>query len=130
MKEIKLVQIPRLIPKGGLNPNIKKPYFNLETKIQEMFEFFEQAFCDVPIAIRVEEDIHEPFMRPEHVVGYVKKVSDTDAVVEIYNEELFNKFKDPRVEICTIVDLDRCENEIYVEKVTKLLLSEYEGPEV
>ena len=126
---MKLVQVPRLIPKGGINPNINKPYFNLETKIQEMFDYFEQAFCDVPIGIRAEEEINEPQMRPEHVIGFVKNISDTDVVIEVYNEELLNVFKNPRVEICTIVDLDRYENEIYVEKVTKLFLSEYDNSE-
>ena len=130
VKEIRLVQVPRLVPKGGLNPNINKPYFNMEIKIQEMFEFFEQAFCDVPIAIRVEEEINEPQMKPEHVVGFVKKISDTDVVIEVYNNELFDKFKDPRVEICSIINPDMTTNEIYVEKVTKLLLSEYKNPEV
>ena len=120
----RVVKVKRLIPAGANNPNVGKPYYNMEERLKEMFYFFDLSFCEVPIAIRDEKDLFSPHMDPTHIIGFVHKFSDTDMDIEIMNEELFGIFKDPRVEIVSTVDKDRFENEIYVDKVLKLIMSE------
>ena len=122
MKIIKKVK--RLIPAGGINPNTNKPYTNMEIKIQEMFDYFSTAFCDVPISVRNEEDVTIPEVRPEDIIGFVRTFSDTDMTIEILREDLFNLYKNPVVEIISIADNNLFENETYIKQVLKLVMSE------
>ena len=121
---MKIVEVERLIHKGQPNPNTGKPYFNMETKLQEFFDYNASQFCEVPISIRNEEDTYIPEMRAEDVVGFAIEFSDTNMTIKIYNEELFDKFEDPRVEICTIINPDMSHDETYIEKVYKIVLAE------
>ena len=121
---MKLVKVKRLIPAGDINLNTGKPYFNMETKLKELFDYFDRAFCEVPISIRDEKDLFSPEVSPDNVIGFVHKFSDTDMDIEIMREDLFGIFKDPRVEIISTINKDLLKNEIYVEQVLKLIMSE------
>ena len=122
---MKIVEVERLIHRGQPNPNTGKPYFNMETKLQEFFDYHASQFCEVPVSIRNEEDIYIPEIKADDVVGFAIGFTEAHMTIKIYNEELFDKFKDPRVEICTIINHDMSyDNETYIEKVYKIVISE------
>lgn len=123
----RIVKVKRRIPAGGINPNVGKPYHNMEEKLKELFDFFDRAFCEVPISIRDRtETLFEKYsINPILIVGFVHSFSDIDMDIKIMNDELFNTFKNPVVEIDSMVDKDSFDDdEIHVNKVLKLIMSE------
>lgn len=133
---MKVVSVKRMIPEGGLNPNLNLPYANMKQKLNEHKKFYESTGCKVPISIRrkyAKEDFlaeneywQDPSHKPEEIVGFLYFFYNDRMDVEIFNEKLFNIFKDPRIEIVSMRDTDDDldKSKIYVKKVIKLLMSE------
>lgn len=119
------VTIQRLVPKGEPNPNIGKPYSNMEAKLKEYFNSLKNR---IPVVIRDEEDFDgkdlTKFMsiNPTKVIGYATSFSDSHMILDIQSdkEDLFNSIPNPRVEIVTIVNT---ENKTVVERIVKLGLT-------
>lgn len=115
--------IKRLIPEGMPNPNLGKPYKNMNEKLNDYFELFKNR---VPVVIRDEEDFDGGDMiklmsiNPTKVIGYAIKFSDTHIILDIQadKEEFFKSVPNPRIEILTVIDKDNV-----IDRVIKLGLT-------
>lgn len=113
----------RLIPEGMPNPNLGKPYKNMNEKLNDYFELFKNK---VPVVIRDEEDFEGKDMiklmsiNPTKIIGYAIKFSDTHIILDIQEdkEEFFKSVPNPRIEILTVIDRDNI-----IERVVKLGLT-------
>ena len=99
------VNIKRLIPEGGINPNLNLPYANMKEKLIEYQNMFEEAFCDIPVSIRrkfskeafIEENEYwqDPSHEPNEIIGFVYFIHDDSMDISIENKMLFDTLKNP-----------------------------------
>ena len=127
------VKVKRFIPKGGVNPNALKPYLNMEDKLREYFDNFDNR---VPISIPFDNDskrwdeMNYLTINPSDVIGFATDFDDVYIYIDITDPE-FEKHLDDidkcRIDIVSMISSKKKDKEagsIKINKILKLFIRE------
>lgn len=127
------VKVKRFIPKDGVNPNALKPYLNMEDKLREYFDNFDNR---VPISIPFDNDskrwdeMKYLTINPSDVIGFATDFDDVYIYIDITDPE-FEKHLDDidkcRIDIVSMISGKKKDKEagsIKINKILKLFIRE------
>ena len=127
------VKVKRFIPKDGVNPNALKPYLNMEDKLREYFDNFNNR---VPISIPFDNDskgwdeLKYLIINPSDVIGFATDFDDVYIYIDITDSE-FEKHLDDidkcRIDIVSMISGKKKDKEagsIKINKILKLFIRE------
>lgn len=125
------VKVKRFIPKGGINPNAMKPYLNMEDKLKEYFEEYDNR----PPVVITEEGVDDSYTDPyffiisdRRIVGYATAFDDTHIDIDFTNAHykyLLESINKCRIDIVSMISTkkkDKNKDSIVVNSIIKLVI--------
>lgn len=121
-----IVTIPRIVPNGGINPNVKKPYENMEERLEEYLTQ-QRSTGYVPLYKSTDDRAaisNTCTSRVEDIVGRVMAITKKSATVEIIDKDYFMRLIDPAIDIHILTNSTRyTDNSIRVDKIIGICLT-------
>ena len=127
------VKVKRFIPKGGVNPNALKPYLNMEDKLREYFDNFDNR---VPVSIPFDSDskgwneLKYLVINPTDIIGFATDFDDVYIYIDITDpafEKLLDNIDNCRIDIVSMISSRKKDKEagsIRINKILKLIIRE------
>ena len=125
------IRVKRFIPKDGINPNVNKPYLNMESKLNEYFKKYDNK---VPVVVSIndkDDTILDPmflFIDPERIIGNAIGFDDTHFDIEFTNAHyryLLDDIDKCRIDIVSMVSTkkkDKDKGSIVVNRIVKIII--------
>lgn len=126
------VKVKRFVPKDGVNPNALKPYLNMEDKLREYFDNFDNR---VPVSIPFDSDSKgwdEKYLviNPTDIIGFATDFDDVYIYIDITDpafENLLDNIDNCRIDIVSMISSRKKDKEagsIKINKILKLIIRE------
>ena len=126
------VKVKRFVPKDGVNPNALKPYLNMEDKLREYFDNFDNR---VPVSIPFDSDSKgwdEKYLviNPTDIIGFATDFDDVYIYIDITDpafENLLDNIDNCRIDIVSMISSKKKDKEagsIRINKILKLIIRE------
>lgn len=120
-----IVTLPRIVPNGGVNPNTKKPYKNMEESL-EKYLTQQRSTGYVPLyKYTITDTTCITQINPiKNIVGRVMTVTDTSATVEIIDKDYFMRLTEPAIDIHVLINTMRYTDDlITIDRVIGICLT-------